>query len=395
MSTGAPFRNSMGPNYGSTNPLLGADFSGDPGAPSPYPPPIGGNAASAPPSHLMDNVTGYEGISAGGEGGKCLPPPSYPGSGPGKAAAPPDVQWSIPSITEDTAKQAFIQFAESKCCYSSAPAKEMVFRDFQSLSTYRYRLETFTESRSSEWKSVPYNGEVIDAYGSGPVPLPWDIQVPVPAMFKDANQNIKVPHTSSLKPCQLCLGMGQNICKKCNGAGRNVCWVCNGSRRRMSEPCSHCQGIGNESCSTCHGQGRTTCTVCNGRRQLLCYIEVKVTWKNNIHEYLSDKNSGFPTELFKKVTGKKLFTDEQFMVYPLMTFPEASINQASQIAIQQHQAQFASTSRILRQRHTIELIPLTKVEYTWKDKSHFYFVYGVENQVFTDDYPAKCCCSVM
>ncbi|KAJ1110619.1 hypothetical protein NDU88_007968 [Pleurodeles waltl] len=395
MATGSPLRNSMGPNYGSTNPLLGADFSGDPGASGPYPPSISGNAASAPPSYLMDNVTGYEGIATGSGGGKCLPPPPYPGSGPGKAAPPPEVHWSIPSITEDTAKQAFIQFAESKCCYRSTPAKEMVFRDFQPLSTYRYRLETFTESRSSEWNSVPYNGEVIDAYGSGPVPLPWDIPVPVPAMFRDANKLIKVPHTSSLKPCQSCFGTGQILCKKCNGACRIVCWVCSGSGNRINERCSHCHGIGNESCPTCNGRGRTTCTVCKGKRQLLCYIEVKVTWKNNIHEFVADKNSGFPTELFKKVTGQQLFADEQLMVYPLMTFPEPSINQASQNAIQQHHAQFASASRIVRQRHTVELIPLTKVEYSWKDKRHSYFVYGVENQVFTDDYPAKCCCSVM
>ncbi|XP_078517797.1 protein SSUH2 homolog [Lissotriton helveticus] len=395
MFSGSSLRNASGPNFGSTSPLLGADCFGDPDGSGPYPYPIDGNAASAPPSHLMDNITGYEGISAGGEGGKCLPPPSYPGSGPREAAPPPNIHWSIPSITEDIAKQAFIQFAESKCCYRSTPAKEMLFHDFHPVSTYRYRLETFTESRTSEWKSVPYNGEVIDAYGSGRVPLPWDIPVTVPAMFKDANQTIKVPRSSSVKPCESCLGLGQNICKKCNGAGRVLCMVCNGSRYLRSEPCFQCHGIGNASCSTCHGQGRTACTVCNGRRQLLCFIEMKVTWKNNIHEYLSDKNSGFPTELFAEVTGKQLFTDEQFMVYPLMTFPDASINQASQIAIQQHQAQFASASRIVRQRHTIELIPLTKVEYAWKDKSHFYFVYGMENQVFTDDYPAKCCCSVM
>ncbi|XP_069499585.1 protein SSUH2 homolog isoform X5 [Ambystoma mexicanum] len=389
-------RNAADPIYGSTNPLLGADFPGHPGAPGPYPPPVEGSGATAPPSHLMDKVSGYEGISTGGNDGRYLPPPPpYPGSGPGDAAPRPNVQWNIPSITEETAKHAFVQYAESKCCYKSAPAKEMVFRDFQPFNTYRYRLETFTESRSSEWKSVPYNGEVIHAYGTAPAPLPWDIAVKVPTLFKDGEEKVKVPYTSSVKPCQTCLSMGQTICQKCHGSGRVQCWVCNGVGRRMNDRCSHCNGMGNERCTTCHGNGRVTCTGCNGKRQLLFYIELKVTWKNNAQVFLADKTSAFPSDLFKKVTGKQLFTDEQFLVYPLMTFPDASINQASQIAIQQHNTQFASTSRILRQRHTIELIPLTKVDYIWKDISYNYFVYGVENLVFTEQYPAKCCCSVM
>ncbi len=44
---------------------------------------------------------------------------------------------SIPAITEELAQEAFIKYASSKCCYSSKPAKQMVFTDLQSLNTYR------------------------------------------------------------------------------------------------------------------------------------------------------------------------------------------------------------------------------------------------------------------
>lgn len=44
---------------------------------------------------------------------------------------------SIPAVSEDAAKEALIQYAASKCCYSSAPAKEMVFRNLQPFNTYR------------------------------------------------------------------------------------------------------------------------------------------------------------------------------------------------------------------------------------------------------------------
>uniref|UniRef100_K7FHA9 Uncharacterized protein n=1 Tax=Pelodiscus sinensis TaxID=13735 RepID=K7FHA9_PELSI len=82
-------------------------------------------------------------------------------------------------------------------------------------------------------------------------------------------------------------------------------------------------------------------------------------------------------------------------VYPVVNFPEPSISQASQNAVVQHHTQFASVSRLLRQRQTIELIPLTKVEYEWQGKLYSYYVYGDENRVYTENYPKKCCCSIM
>ncbi|RXM93627.1 Protein SSUH2-like [Acipenser ruthenus] len=101
--------------------------------------------------------------------------------------------------------------------------------------------------------------------------------------------------------------------------------------------------------------------------------------KNHIYEFVPDKQSGFPVDRVSKV-------------YPVVSFPDNAINQASQTAVREHQAQFVTTSRILQQRQTIELIPVTRVHYTWKEKTYIYFVYGAEHKVYTDDYPAKCCC---
>lgn len=46
---------------------------------------------------------------------------------------------SIPSITEDTAREAFLLYASSKCCYSSAPAKDGVITNMDAFNTYRVR----------------------------------------------------------------------------------------------------------------------------------------------------------------------------------------------------------------------------------------------------------------
>nr|XP_006132869.1 protein SSUH2 homolog [Pelodiscus sinensis] len=355
-----------------------------------------GEEPSAPPAYAIDDVSGYEGTALGDDGGKDLPPPSNLVTDRGGGQHPPaQTHWNIPSISEDEAKEALMQYAARNCCYSSAPAKEMVFRNLQPFNTYRYRLETFTESRSSEWKTSPYKGELVDSFLLGPAPLPWNIQVEVPTMFTDNITKVKVPHTSSLQGCHNCRSSGTICCTNCHGRRKVQCWICHGSGNRLNDRCTHCNGSGQSGCNSCSGSGHKTCMKCAGRGQLLYYIELQVKWKNNIFEYVADQRSGFPANLFKKVTGQKIFVDEQSMVYPVVNFPEPSISQASQNAVVQHHTQFASVSRLLRQRQTIELIPLTKVEYEWQGKLYSYYVYGDENRVYTENYPKKCCCSIM
>ncbi|XP_043374187.1 protein SSUH2 homolog isoform X4 [Dermochelys coriacea] len=355
-----------------------------------------GEEPSAPPAYPIDEISGYEGTALGDGGGKGLPPPSNLVTDRGGGPSPAQTDWNIPAVSEDAAKEALIQYAASKCCYSSAPAKEMVFQNLQPFNTYRYRLETFTESRSSEWKTTPYRGEFVDSFLLGPAPLPWNIQVEVPTMFTDNITRVKVPHTSSLKGCHNCRCAGTIHCTKCHGRGKVQCWICHGSGNRLNEDrCTHCSGSGRSRCNSCSGSGHKTCITCAGKGQLLYYIELQVKWKNNIFEYVADQRSGFPADLFKEVTGQKMFVDEQSMVYPVVNFPDPSISQASQNAVVQHHTQFASTSRVLRQRQTIELIPLTKVEYDWQGKWYSYYVYGDENRVYAENYPKKCCCLVM
>ncbi|XP_069824017.1 uncharacterized protein [Dendropsophus ebraccatus] len=347
---------------------------------------------TAPPSD-WETIPGYEGMGSN-DGGKCLPPPQ-PGPFPDTVPTPANTNWTIPSISEYDARKALMDYANNKCCYRSTPAEEMDFNELRPFNTYRYRLETFTESRTCKWVTKPYTGQAIDSLISGIPPQPWDIPIQIPAMFKDEEKKMPIPHTSSLKACPQCLGICRTVCKKCHGTGRVRCWVCNGTGRQFSDSCHHCGGQGTESCKTCNSTRYERCVGCSGRGQILNYIELTVIWKNNIYEFVADHNSEFPTELFKKVNGEKIFMDEQLLLLPLVNFPAQAINQASQNALQQHHAQFSSTTRMLRQRHCIEWLPLTKVEYIWRGNRYDYFVYGRENEVYTDNYPQKCCCVVM
>ncbi|XP_051980199.1 protein SSUH2 homolog [Xyrauchen texanus] len=348
------------------------------------------DGASAPPADLMPVVPGYENL-----GPNVIPPSNFGPAGPPYPQAPtndPARHFDIPAVTEELAQEAFINYVTSKCCYSSKPAKEMIFTDLHSLNTYRYRLETFTESRTTQWASEPYNGQVVDGF-NGVAPPPWSIPVPVAALFQDCKKAVRVPNTSTVKGCHSCLTLGRSACRSCVNSGRAHCGACNGTGRiHNGKRCRSCQGSGIMRCSACGGVGSLTCTTCKGKGKLLCFIKLKIAWKNNVYMVVIDKRSGFPVELLNDISGEILRTDMAPMVYPVVGFPDSSVNSASENAVREHQAQFSTSCRILQQKQTIELIPITRVHYTWNEKTHIYFVYGVQHKIYTKDYPAKCCC---
>uniref|UniRef100_UPI00398EF3C7 protein SSUH2 homolog isoform X1 n=2 Tax=Pristiophorus japonicus TaxID=55135 RepID=UPI00398EF3C7 len=357
-------------------------------------PPMATDGPYAPPAGMLDTVAGYESIATGGGGeGGYLPPPVYPMPNAEGGQPQPDQQWSIPSITEDTAKQALIKFASDHYTYRNRPAEEMVIKELKPYNMYRYRLDTFTESRSPECKSEPFHSQTVDNCGFGPPPLPWDVVVDTPTMFEKNKKTIKVPHTGSVKGCHKCMAMGKAPCSTCSQTGRVKCRNChgNGTQPDSEDRCDQCLGSGIQSCESCSGCGRQTCTECEGQGQLFCYIQLTIKWENNKFEHIVEQQCELPTKVLKKVKGQNLFTDQQFQVFPLVGFPEPRINQVSQQGIQEHWAQFGKKSRIIQQRHTVELIPVTEVHFQWKEKDHTYFVFGTENKVKAPDYPGKIC----
>ncbi|XP_078466693.1 protein SSUH2 homolog isoform X2 [Lampetra fluviatilis] len=378
---GAPSMAAYPPTFGSQDPMTGGEAGALPSMPS---------APSAPPP----NMPGYEGTPMGPD--HNVPPPDGMLPQPGPRPNGPPQTYSIPAISEEEAKEALMQFVSSKCCYSKEPVNGMVFTELLPHNTYRYHLETFTEERTTAWEHEPFSGNPSEAVHYEPAPLPWDILVNTPSMFTPDKKKVPVPNTSSIRPCNDCLGMARKPCSKCTALGRVTCWHCNGSGRRMGdEMCTHCSGQGLTRCMTCSGSGQCSCHTCVGKGQLKFFISLTVKWKNELYEYVADEQTGFPTKLFKEANGQQLFVDEQPLLWPLIGFPDPGITQASQNAISEMQTKFR-TCRIIRQRHRVDLIPLTKVVYDWKGVSYDYFVYGTEKKVYAPNYPAKCsCCAIL
>ncbi|XP_053509482.1 protein SSUH2 homolog [Ictalurus furcatus] len=333
-------------------------------------------------------VPGFDGIG----GGFLPPPPIQPMPTPDSQ---PAQDWSIPALTKEEAQEAFHNFANSNCCYSTGPATDGVITNMEQFNTYRYRLETYTESRKTEWATKPYEGQPLNTYAQI-APNPWEVPVQVPAMFTNSTEDVEVPCTASVKPCDQCSASGKCQCTKCCGSKTRQCSMCRGSGKVAEEQvCEKCNGTGKVKCPGCSGQGTTVCDTCKGKQNLLTYIKLIVEWKNNVDDYIVEQSSGLQKDKLETITGKKLIKDTKFMVYPLSGFPEHNVAQASERMVMEHHSKFSKASRIIQQQQSVELIPITKVTYKWNEKDYVYFVYGNELKVKAVDYPATCCCTIM
>uniref|UniRef100_A0A8D0EVV2 Ssu-2 homolog n=1 Tax=Strix occidentalis caurina TaxID=311401 RepID=A0A8D0EVV2_STROC len=209
---------------------------------------------------------------------------------------------SVPPMTEAAARQALLRFVASRCCYGSRAAGQLAIQCLRPLGMYRYRLETFSESRLSEWVFEPF--------------------------------------TSNSHPC-----FNSSVYLQTR------CVTCKGSRRRLKQQkrCQLCSGTGRKRCNTCSGRGSKTCVTCQGEKKLQHFKQLVITWKNNVFEFVSEQHLNFPGELLSKVSGANVFKDENVVVYPIINFPDPEISLASQRAIAEHSAALATSSRILRQ----------------------------------------------
>ncbi|EMP34399.1 Putative protein C3orf32 [Chelonia mydas] len=275
--------------------------------------------------------------------GKNLPPPAdLQRKLSEQRNRPIFLEYRIPTMTEDMARNAFLSFVNSKCCYGNKAAGELVIQDLKQLTVYRYRLETFHESRLSEWTFQPFTNNLVDGPQNGASPRLWDIKVQAPPMFQDDTKKFRVPHSSLVKM---------------------RCVTGSGARHRAKQQ---------KRCQMRSGTGRKR--------------------KNKVFEFVSEHQLNFPGELLSKVNGENVFKDENILVYPIIDFPIPQISLASQRAIMEHNAAFTTSSRILQQRQTIELIPITEVHYLYAGKTYLYYVYGLENKVYALDYPERYCC---
>ncbi|KAM9074584.1 protein SSUH2 homolog isoform 3-T8 [Megaptera novaeangliae] len=317
----------------------------------------------APPAELLERLPSCDWLLQGDRCQIFFPPSEAPGRPQEQRCWSSFLEHRVPVVTEEVAREALLSFVDSKCCYGSAAAGDLVILELKQQALRRYRLETFSESRISEWTFQPFTNHSVDGPQRGTSPRLWDIKVQVPPMFQEDTRKFQVPHSSLVKECHKCHGHGRYKCSSCHGAGTVRCPSCSGAKRK-ARPARRCQ--------MCSGSGRQR--------------------KNSLFEFVSEHQLDCPGELLAKARGETLFKDENTMVYPIVDFPLREICLASQRGIAEHSATLASRARVLQQRQTIELIPLTEVRYWYQGKTYVYYIYGTDHKVYVVDYPERYCC---
>ncbi|KAG9471703.1 hypothetical protein GDO78_013630 [Eleutherodactylus coqui] len=215
-----------------------------------------------------------------------------------------------------------------------------------------------------------------------PPPQLWDIDVGTPKMFHEGSKKFALPRSGEVKMCHKCGGRGRCKCSRCGGSGqfRCRCSSCNRQKSR-NKRCPACSGSGRRRCSKCSGRGRRICISCKGEGRLLYYQQLAVNWKTLRSEVVSDppeQESSVPLILLQKVTGEVLTMDDDATVHPLAGFPDVS-----ERLIQDHRNKCGPSCHILRQRQTVEMIPVAHVQYGYSGKNLSCHVYGTERRVYT------------
>uniref|UniRef100_A0A8B9V9N2 Ssu-2 homolog n=1 Tax=Anas zonorhyncha TaxID=75864 RepID=A0A8B9V9N2_9AVES len=201
----------------------------------------------------------------------------------------------VPPLTEAAARTALLRFVATRHCYGSRAAAELHIQELRPRVTYRYRLETFSESRLSEWAFEPFTKPGTSRPPGDIPPDLWDVEVGVPPLFQGQTRRCRVPRSALV---------------------RARCVTCRGSRRRLKQQkrCQLCSGTGRSRCSTCSGRGSKTCTTCQGEKKLRHFRQLVITWRNNVFEFVSEHHLNFPGELLSKVSGENIFQDENVVV---------------------------------------------------------------------------------
>ncbi|XP_075040240.1 protein SSUH2 homolog [Mixophyes fleayi] len=303
-------------------------------------------------------------------------------------------------ITDQMAADAIQRYVSSRFCCSSSTGEELVIKELTQIPLYRYRLESFTETRHNEKTSKPYTGQRIDGPDRGDPPQLWDIVVQTPNMFHEGSKRLPLPHSAVVKECHKCQGRKRCKCTGCGGSGQFRC-RCSSRQRSKNKRCHACSGSGRRRCSKCSGRGRKVCASCKGEGRLLHYQQLNVSWKTLQSEFLSKppaQESTFPLSLLQKVSGEVILKDDDMMLHPPATSAESSETaNAFETVFQDHRKSCGSSCHILRQRKTVEVIPVARVQYEYRGQILSSHVYGREHRVYAKRNPNVlfCGCSVM
>lgn len=356
-----------------------------------YPPSIHAALLSSPEPDLGEQSIVYQG-------------------GYGEEIGGPSSEFLRPILDEVEIRELLIDHVGHRCCWGSRPARTWKIHAIEDCNVYVGTLDTFIEEREIIRETEPNHGGNLDGKDKGPEVGLWelDLRSQFPVLFvpyKETRAN--VPHSETIEKCTGCDGRGDRVCPACNADQEpgfykeNQMAPCPGCYGRgliahrdgSDSICAKCNGKGNIPCATCGSRGLIQCTTCLGSGSLLSRGIGVVKWKTLSTRKVSATSgaASVPEEVFHRAKGVQLCNTQAHQCTPAFFADSFFLNKFSSEVISER-ASVPPTARVICERHTISVVPVTRVTMTHRKRAFSFYIIGYSREVYLKDYyPARFC----
>ncbi|KAK4582587.1 hypothetical protein RGQ29_025688 [Quercus rubra] len=358
-----------------------------------YPPSIHAALVSSPEPDPNVQAIVYQ----GGYGGE------YGGTG-----TTTDFQSQI--LDEVEIRELLIDHVGHRCCWGSRPARTWKIHTVEDCNVYVGTLDTFIEERELITETEAYLGGNIDGKDNGPELGIWelDLRSQFPLLFTSYEESrAKIPHSETIEKCSGCDGRGNIVCPTCNANQEpgffkenqmTECPACYGRgliahRDGSDTKCVKCNGKGKIPCATCASRGLIKCETCNAGGSLRSHKVAIVRWKTLSTRKVSATSgaASVPDEVFHRAKGVQLCNTQAYQCTPAFFADSFSLNKFSSEVIAER-APVPPSARVICERHTISVVPVTRVTMSHRNRSFSFYIIGFSREVYLKDYyPSRFC----
>ncbi|TKY65921.1 SSUH protein [Spatholobus suberectus] len=314
-----------------------------------YPPSLHGALVGSPEPDPAEQAIVYQGGYGGEYGG-------------------PTPQFQRKILDEVEIRELLIDHVGHRCCWGSRPARKWRIHAVEDCNVYVGTLDTFIEEREIIRETEPYLGGSIDGKDNGPELGIWelDLRSQFPVLFfpyKEVQE--KIPHSEVIEKCSVTFSCR---CVKCNGKGKIPC-------------------------VTCGSRGLIKCATCNGSGSLLARNMAIIRWKTLSTRKVNATSgaASVPDEVFHRSKGVQLCNTQAYQCTPAFFADSYFLNKFSSDVIAER-AQVPATARVICERHTISVVPVTRVTMAHRRQSFSFYIIEYGREVYLKDYyPARYC----
>lgn len=313
-------------------------------------------------------------------------------------------------LDEVEIRELLLDHIGHRCCWGSRPARTWKIHAIEDCNVYVGSLETFIEEREVVRETEPYLGDNIDGKDESPELGVWelDLRSQFPVLFVPYKETrVKIPHSETIEKCSGCAGRGDIACPACNADQEpgiykqnqmSECPACYGrgliAHRDGSDTiCTKCDGKGKIPCATCGSRGLLKCETCHGSGSLLTRKIAIIKWKTLSTRKVSATSgaASVPDEIFHRAKGIQLCNTQAYQCTPAFFADSFFLNNFSSDVIADR-ASVPPTARVICERHTISVVPVTRVTMSHRRQSFSFYIVGYSREVYLKDYyPARFC----